>query len=291
MPENPRVSVLVPAWNSAATLAETLKSVQAQSMPAWECIIVDDGSTDGTPEIVRAAMRYDSRIQLFRQSRRGPAAARNIGIQNARSDYLLFLDSDDLIAQRKLELNLEEAQQRPRTLVYSGCTYFRDRTKENQPTVHHAESCNAETMLEKLARENLMPVSAALVPCSVAREINGFDPSLRSFEDWDFWLRCARAGASFFYDGSPDTQTHIRLRDGSLSTDTRQMFNYELLVRMKHRDLPAMQREFMRLRHFHLKACVADLLKGNTTLAFRHASYWLPMPLLARRWEQHARNQ
>ena len=92
----PKVSVIVPCYNAAATIEDTLRSVLAQSMDALEIIVVDDGSRDGSPDLVRELMSIDRRIRLIEQTNAGPSTARNRGIEASRADLFAFIDSDDL---------------------------------------------------------------------------------------------------------------------------------------------------------------------------------------------------
>jgi len=87
------VSIITPAYNAAPTLSETLRSVLNQTYPHWEQIVVDDGSVDGTADVVRPFIREDSRIRMIRQSQGGEAAARNAGLKEAHYEWLLFLDA------------------------------------------------------------------------------------------------------------------------------------------------------------------------------------------------------
>jgi teichuronic acid biosynthesis glycosyltransferase TuaG len=104
----PRVSIITPMFNAARWLPETLASVRAQSLTDWEHLIVDDGSTDGSPAIVEAASRADGRIRLLRAPcHLGPSEARNLAIDSARGRFLAFLDADDLWLPEKLALSVE----------------------------------------------------------------------------------------------------------------------------------------------------------------------------------------
>lgn len=91
----PKISVVIPIYNTQSFLARCLDSVLAQTCSDWECILVNDGSTDGSASICEAYCRRDSRFLLKNQSNQGSAAARNNGMALARGEYLLFLDSDD----------------------------------------------------------------------------------------------------------------------------------------------------------------------------------------------------
>ena len=105
----PRVSVVIPAYNADQTLADTLDSLCAQSFTGWEGIVVDDGSMDSTAEVAASYIDRDGRIRLIRQSQRGEGAARNTGIRSANGEWLLFLDSDDWLADVALERLLSTA--------------------------------------------------------------------------------------------------------------------------------------------------------------------------------------
>lgn len=100
-----KVSVVIPAHNAAATIAETLQSLQSQSFTGWEAIVVDDGSRDTTSEIVSRFAQEDSRIRIVSQPNQGVSAARNTGIEHAGADWLLFLDADDWILHKSKEKN------------------------------------------------------------------------------------------------------------------------------------------------------------------------------------------
>lgn len=102
-PAPPRFSVVIPSYNRAALLPETLRSVAGQSWPDWECLVVDDGSTDETRAVVAAFAREDSRIRYFHQQQSERSAARNHGIREALGRYICFLDSDDRFAPEYLE--------------------------------------------------------------------------------------------------------------------------------------------------------------------------------------------
>lgn len=284
-PESPQVSVIVPCWNAARTLPETLASVHAQRFSAWECVIVDDGSPDDCAAIAQSWSARDARFRLVRQPNGGLSAARNRGIHEARGEWLLFLDSDDLIEPAKIASHLARAARSPAMIVYGGCVYFPDGRPDQLTAGRDGSDLDAmprcsgsgEKILSVLADRNIMPVSAPLVPRVLAQQLDGFDVTLTALEDWEFWIRCARAGATFLFDDAPGTRTHIRLHPASMSSDGGRMFSNERQVRRKHRDLPAMQAATARARKFHLKATLADLLQGHWVLAARHARYALPL--------------
>lgn len=116
MATDPLVSIIVPLYNKERYIAQTLESVLQQSDTDWECIVVDDGSTDRGPE--RVAAYEDERIRLIRQANAGPAAARNHGAREARGEWLLFLDADDELMSDNIEVGRNLLSRFPATNVY-----------------------------------------------------------------------------------------------------------------------------------------------------------------------------
>ena len=97
----PLISIVIPCYNYAHHLSETLESVKSQLLEDWECIIIDDGSTDSTPEVSRVYTNADSRFRYYRQENQGLSAARNAGVKKIKGRFVQFLDADDLISPEK----------------------------------------------------------------------------------------------------------------------------------------------------------------------------------------------
>ena len=104
---NPRVSILVAAWNAAEYISETILSVQSQSYAAWELVIVDDGSTDGTADILKKYARLDCRIKIYSKSNQGAHIARNFAFERSVGEYIVILDADDRILPDKLKVQVD----------------------------------------------------------------------------------------------------------------------------------------------------------------------------------------
>ena len=94
---NPKVSVIIPVYNTGKYLESSVSSIQEQTLQDIEIIIIDDGSTDDSPAILKKLSESDARIRLFVQSNQGQSAARNLGLDNAQGDYIYFMDSDDIL--------------------------------------------------------------------------------------------------------------------------------------------------------------------------------------------------
>jgi len=227
----PKVSVIVAAYNYEAFLGEAVASVLAQTLTDWECIIVDDGSTDGTPAIGRALAECDPRIRFVQQANGGPSAARNHGIRISSGAYLQFLDADDRLHPEKLALHARFLDEHPDAdVVYGLSTYFRTAEPErvlyslrgqlSEPLMERVSS--AAEALEKLQMINIMPILSALVRRTAFDRAGTFNEAMRGPEDWDLWLRFAVAGCEFRHLPS-DSLAFIRTHDVSLSRSGERM--------------------------------------------------------------------
>lgn len=195
---SPTLSVIVAAYNSAATIEETVRSVQAQTLADWELIVVDDGSTDATADIAAGFAANDSRIMLIQQANAGTASARNAGAARARGCYWCFLDADDVLLPNYLECQLAFIEDHPDHDIYScnGELLFEDgarRTFWNAARFEKPFSLTAEDQ----AHESSILLMATITPRVF--ELTGGFQSLHS-EDYDFWLRALLLGAKHIYN-------------------------------------------------------------------------------------------
>ncbi len=188
------VSVIVPAYNAAATIAQTLQSVCEQSCDTWQAVVVNDGSTDATNAIARAFAARDPRVTVVDQPNKGEAAARNTGVRAALHPWLLFLDSDDWIAPRHLEL-MTGRLNADASLDAVLCGYAR--VAGDGALVIDPYRPPGGDLFPILARRAAFPVHACVVRRTLVEDVGLFDPSLRTSADWDLWQRVARAGATF----------------------------------------------------------------------------------------------
>ena len=222
----PAVSVIIPARNAAATLEETLDSLQGQTVGAWEAVIVDDGSSDDTARIAQDWVDRDPRIRLLRLRAGSAAAARNAGIDVARGRRLLFLDADDWIAPTHLErlLGLLTATPDARA-AYCGFRRVAPDGALGQP------SWRADIAADPVHAFRHRPgtaIHAVLVDRALVQSLGGFDASLPICEDWDLWHRVALSGARFV--GTPEPLAFYRMRPGSLSHRHRRLLQDGVVV-------------------------------------------------------------
>lgn len=195
----PRFSVVVPAFNSARTIASAIFSALAQTQTDLEVIVVDDGSTDATREIVERIT--DPRVSLVSQPNSGPSAARNAGIALARGQFVSFLDSDDLWLPEYLELAAEALETTPDAgFVYTDAYAFdstsgrvRRRTAMGRMHPPIPPPADRDAFLLELLKRNFV-YNSTTIHRSVLETVGGFDESRTTAEDYELWLRIVMRG-------------------------------------------------------------------------------------------------
>jgi glycosyltransferase involved in cell wall biosynthesis len=190
-----RVTAIVPVYNGAATIAEAIDSALAQSYRDLEVIVVNDGSTDATAEVLR---RYEGRIRVIDRKNGGIAAARNTGVAASQSEYLAFLDCDDIWAPTMVERTVAALDDnRDCVLAYTNCAVIDSDGHDLRSALVGAGVDHAPTLDEMLSR--LWPImpSAVIMRRSIFDACGGFSEEFRSygFEDVIFWLRVREEGA------------------------------------------------------------------------------------------------
>jgi len=187
------VSVIIPARNMARYLPFAIESVLRQSYTGWELHVVDDGSTDQTPEVVSKYLT-DSRVRYWAQPNQERAVARNRGIASSSGEYVAFLDADDVWRPDKLARQVSVLERaRESALCY---TYARYIDPEGNPLKAERHVAAREGyILPQLIRGNFIPVSSVVVRRSALDTVGVFDTDSRLIgsEDWDLWLRIAAA--------------------------------------------------------------------------------------------------
>lgn len=184
----PSVSVVIPTFNRRRLVERALASVAAQTRAADEVIVVDDGSTDGTGDLVQARF---SEVKYLFQENRGVSAARNRGIREAAGEWIALLDSDDEWLPEKLERQLSVGLVKPgRLLIHCDELWYRNGRRVN-PGLRHKKA--GGHIFQKCLPLCAISPSAAVIHRSVFGEIGFFDESFDACEDYDFWLRfCSR---------------------------------------------------------------------------------------------------
>ena len=182
------VSVVIPVHDRAQLLVEAVESVLRQTYPSWEVVIVDDGSTDDTPSTIRELEEaHPGRIHSVRQQNAGPGAAREAGRRVSRGEYQQFLDSDDLLLPRKLELQVSSLHGRACNTVSYGPTRIQAAEgRAQEPARRTGETLDA--IFPSLLLGRLWMTETPLYRASTCEEAGGWS-SLRLEEDWEFEAR------------------------------------------------------------------------------------------------------
>jgi len=219
------ISVVIPTCNQALYLREAIDSALAQTLPPFEVIVVDDGSTDGTPAILS---EYGGRIRTIRQANAGVAAARNTGMAAATGAYIAFLDSDDAWALDKLERQAARFKTDPGLgLVHGGVEHMDAAGVTCSVVLDGLEGWVAGDMLRFDRIVIAGPGSNIMVPTHVAREIGGFDSRLPPSEDWDF---CYRVASRYPIGYVPALMVRYRLHPAGIHLNIRRMETSMLLA-------------------------------------------------------------
>lgn len=197
----PRVSIVVPLFNMAETLEESVESCAAQTLDDYELLLIDDGSDAATAELAQGLAQRDHRLRYHRIEHTGnPGAVRNIGVRLAAGEYIQFLDADDLIAPQKLRVQLASLDRVSElAIAYSDYTMFWD--DGNQRRFERLGPPHAEHWPHSLARQYLLytVLHRFLFPREALVRYGAFDEGLTHAEDLDLWLRLLIRGVRFIY--------------------------------------------------------------------------------------------
>lgn len=290
----PLVSVIIPAYNAESFIEETLDSVVAQTYRPIEIIIVDDGSADGTSEVIKKYTTditdqtdsTDITVIYIHQQNSGPSAARNAGIMAASGEYVAFLDADDLWAADKLERQMELfrkdieldivcANQRVTRTGEGGITEFVMFKSNNLGKEFFGHEWRVVDPLVKLLKINFMPTSSGIARKSCFKEGFLFNERRRYAEDWELWLNMA-LDCSFGYVDA--VCVHKKEKGGGLSSNADAMLlskievmeefvkknQAQVLVRFGKDQLSKYLRETYKWAGYHF------MIAGNSKLARRY---------------------
>ncbi len=231
---NELVSVVIPVYNGERYIGSTLQSVAEQSYGSLEILVVDDGSTDGTAEILRRFARQDSRIRILQQANKGVAAARNLGIRSARGDFIAPLDADDIWHRERIGKQLRCLLEAPGDvgLVYSPWITIDESGARLSPCMDR-DRFEGIVWLQLMLGNFLGSASTCLIKAACLREVGLYDEEYfvqraQGCEDWDLYLRIARR---FRFLCEPECLNGYRRVGGSMSVDVEQMMrSYELMM-------------------------------------------------------------
>ncbi|AXK76852.1 MULTISPECIES: glycosyltransferase family 2 protein [Mycobacteriaceae] len=223
---NPRVSVVIPTYNRVHVLGRAIASVLNQTVPVHEVIVVDDGSDDGSSEMVIRLSRQDPRIVLLRQARGGAPSARNRGIAYASGSLLAFQDSDDEWNPRFIA-TLLECHTKPGVIAFCSMTTIDASGKSRIDFPEKIDNVRAQ-----LLRANCISTQSCLVDSTLLRS-NSFDVRLQRLQDWDLWLSLIDK-ATFIH--VPEVLVTQYIQSDSITAGSeRKLYAALKLITKKHR--------------------------------------------------------
>jgi len=230
------VSIIIPTFNRAALLPRGLKSLLKQTYQNFEIIVVDDGSTDNTEQIVKEFQRNDPRIQYVRQAHTGYAASPlNTGIKNSKGSHIAFLASDDEWTPTKLEKQIGAFDAQPnRSIGFISCyALLMDRDGK---TLAEYRTPNPDSLFPQLLLDNFI-CGNVVIKKRVLDVVGLFDEALCVGEDWDMWIRIARAGYDFDVVNEPVFKYYLHESNITKSTNAlKSVLSVEYIFK-KHHDL------------------------------------------------------
>jgi glycosyltransferase involved in cell wall biosynthesis len=274
----PRISIVIPTYNRAADLRRALASVQRQTCTDWECLVVDNHSTDGTDEVV--AGLADPRVRLLKVHNDGIiAVSRNVGLANAAGEYLAFLDSDDWWTPQKLAASLGYLE-RGAALVYHDLYLVTRAGQRVYWRRSRSRAVRSPAFDDLLVHGNALNTSSVVIRSELMRRIGGFceDRTLVAAEDYDAWLQAAKASDALVR--IPRTLGYYWVGSTNMTNPSRTLQLLDVLEQRYARDLQRLGADHSIYWLPYVRARMHYLM-GSHELARRHltALRWRRAPL------------
>lgn len=263
----PKVSIIIPCYNQEEFLSQALEGLQKQTLKDFECIIVDDGSTDSSAQIAEGFILTDKRFRLIKKPNGGTATARNAGLRSATGEYVQFLDADDELDTRKLELQTAMMDKERLDMSYTDYRHFHTDASGKRILSSHPDYTMYPTgslhlsLLMRWGIDFSIPIHCILYRRSFITEHNlCFSETLRYREDWDFHLK-ASAISGFRYGRMPGYVAAYYRENPNSKTSSAQKLSSGNLTYLSHAIRHARMTDMIPLA-FHL-ACELILIAGR----------------------------
>jgi glycosyltransferase involved in cell wall biosynthesis len=255
MSREPRVTVVVPAWNTSSVLAEALDSIRAQTFRDFEVLVVDDGSTDDTARVAERYSAEDRRFRLICRTHAGVSSARNAALAEARGEWIAFLDADDVWLPPKLDRQLALLEQDPAAdLLFTNFLLW-DGNRDLGVAYPPGTVLPEGNPVQALIRACQFLMSTVLVQRELLLEIGGFDTALLLSQDWDLYLRLVERG--IHARGLAEPLARYRRWPGSRTMNNLlSMANNARVIAARIRNTP--RHDLRPLYQRRLKALLAD---------------------------------
>jgi glycosyltransferase involved in cell wall biosynthesis len=264
----PKVSVIIPAYNQACYLKEALQSVIEQSFEDFEAVVVDDGSTDNTSEIAHSFT--DPRVRYIYQENRGLSGARNTGIRASEGVFIAYLDSDDMFLPEKLRLQVAEFEKNPQLGFVAGQAVPIDEEGRRIGQIYKRAIPDEPA---ELLLGNPLHVGSVMVRRQCQERAGFFDETLRSYEDWDMWLRLVRLDCKAGW--IPEPVSLYRFHTSQMTRNSEQMTRATFSVLDKTFAAPGLTEDWFAMEdkaysRAHLRATASFYHIGDYSNAQAH---------------------
>lgn len=255
---NVSVSVVIAAYNASEYLTATIESVLKQSFTDFELLVIDDGSTDNSADIVRGFKNKDNRVKLISQKNQGVSSARNRGITIAQGEFIAFLDADDLWLPQKLATHVQHLSANPSLGMSFGRVEFMN--FDGTPTGQYSNPCFQNLTSKKLYEENpAVTPSNAVIRRVALQQVGGFDMDLSGFADAELFLRVCCHG--WQVEGIDEVLVLYRTNLGGMSSQLYRMEEEWSRVNSK---VQAYAPELVKTHYNHAQALLLRYLARRT---------------------------
>jgi len=224
------ISVVIPAFNAALYIEKTLQSTLKQTISVDEIIIIDDGSTDNTCEVIQRIQKDYPKIVLHTQKNAGASTARNKGIQEATSDWILFIDADDECSENLVETYLDKISEGTEAISAIYTAYYQIDENSNiiSPQLRGKRLNAVEGFCDILIRNSIISPSGVIVNKKRLNELHGFNTQIKYVEDVDLWVRLLDKNYSIEYIDRP--LSFIRRHSNNITSSMGTSHNAEKLI-------------------------------------------------------------
>lgn len=305
------VSVIIPCYNYGHLLHEALESVLNQTYKNWECIIVDDGSTDNTKDVTSKYIAIDLRFKYKHQKNKGLAAARNTGLLVARGEYIQLLDADDVLPSGKIANHVSILDSRNDVDLVYGIVYIFVKSLDAIDSAKQFVleppplSGTGDQILGSLIEDNMFLVHCCLFRRSITNDVGFFNEQMITCEDWNFWFRCALSGKQFLFVNNTEGRVYVRDHGFNMSSNRKNMWIGRIQFRKEairllnemdrnYEDLQIRNMRLLRLFRTRLQLAYGNIFfgiigtieilyrDGNFLGTIRDSLYWVKERLLSR---------
>ncbi|NME68173.1 glycosyltransferase family 2 protein [Flammeovirga aprica] len=234
MKKNKCISIIIPSFNRANLISETLDSVLYQTYSNWECIIIDDGSTDGTQKIIQEYVKRDSRFKLYQRDRepKGAPTCRNIGLEKSSGDYIMFFDSDDILSLTCFEDRIKyfNEQKECDAIIFSGSSFTKS-INDGEEITEIGIDINSSEYLKYYLSEKVRWLTPSPIWKKKFIEHHLWDESITNWQDPEYHIRILNIGLKFKVVDKIDWYYRI---DSEIESISKKRFNMEYLLNRRN---------------------------------------------------------